>query len=156
MAVKPGVKKRKRDEPARSAIKVEAKEHNLSLIRKFIKEGMKKKGFPALSVSALKVAVTEHCENLIRHSYGKKSGTVELKLDVKYPAAKITAIDNGKKFDMIRYRVPDTHKRVKKGLAGKMGIKTILALCDAVLYRRKNGRNVNIFVVLAKTGRGKK
>jgi anti-sigma regulatory factor (Ser/Thr protein kinase) len=139
-----------------SRLKVEASGRNLGLIRKFIGAGMKNTGFPRKKISALKVAVTEHCENLIRHAYAEKSGKVELKLNLKYPAAKITALDYGKKFDMIRYKIPDTHKRVRKGLGGKMGIKTILALCDAVLYKRNNGHNENTFIVLAKkSGKGK-
>ncbi len=149
MANKETLKKTRQPEIERSVMKVEAAAHNLGLIRKFINDGMKKKGFPRAKISALKVSLTEHCENLIRHAYAGKGGKVELELKLKYPSAKITAIDYGRKFDMIRYRIPDTHKRVKKGLAGKMGIKTILTLCDAVLYRRKNGYNVNTFIVLA-------
>lgn len=136
-----------------SVLTVEAVERNLGLIRKFIATGMKKNRFPRKKISALEVAVTEHCENLIRHAYKGKKGRVELKIVLKYPAAKITLRDNGKKFDMIKYKLPDTHKRVKKGLGGKMGIKTILALCDAVLYRRINGYNENTFIVLAKKSR---
>jgi anti-sigma regulatory factor (Ser/Thr protein kinase) len=139
-----------------SKLNVAASARNLGLIRKFISSGMKSAGFPRKKISALEVAVTEYCENLIRHAYKKKSGKVELKLNLKYPAAKITALDYGKKFDMIRYKIPDTHKRVRKGLGGKMGIKTMLALCDAVLYKRNNGHNENTFIVLAKKpGKGK-
>jgi len=133
-----------------SRLKVTAKERNLGLIRKFIDAGMKNTGFPRKKISALKVAVTEHCENLIRHAYKNKGGKVELKLDLKYPAAKITALDSGPGFDLTRKKIPDTSLRLKKGLGGKMGIKTILALCDAVEYKRMNGRNANTFIVRMK------
>jgi anti-sigma regulatory factor (Ser/Thr protein kinase) len=126
---------------------VEAKEENLGLVRSFIGAGMKKKGFPENDISALKLAVTEHFENLIRHAYGKKRGTAGIEMELKKPAARITVRDEGPAFDMRGYEVPDTFKRVKKGLGGKMGIKTILALCDAVEYRRKNKRNENSFII---------
>jgi anti-sigma regulatory factor (Ser/Thr protein kinase) len=139
-----------------SRLNVAAKERNLGLIRKFISSGMKNAGFPRKKISAMEVAVTEHCENLIRHAYEKKSGKVGLKLELKYPAAKITALDSGPRFDMTKKKIPDTSRRLKKGLTGKMGIKTILALCDAVEYKRMNGRNANTFIVRAKNpGKGK-
>ena len=137
-------------------IKVDAIEGNLALIRKFIGDNMKNAGFPRKKISALAVCVTEHCENLIRHAYAKKTGKVWLKLEVKYPEAKIKAQDAGTRFNMKEQKIPDTSQRVKKGLGGKMGIKTILALCDNVEYKRINGRNENTFIVRAKNpGKGK-
>ncbi len=132
-------------------IKVDAAEGNLSLIRKFIGGNMKSTGFPGKKISALAVSVTEHCENLIKHAYAKKTGKVALKLALKYPEAKITAWDSGPRFNMKEQKIPDTSRRIKKGLGGKMGIKTILALCDAVEYKRINGRNENTFIVRAKS-----
>ena len=139
-----------KSKPEISGLNVAAKERNLGLIRKFIGAGMKNSRFPRKKISALAVSVTEHCENLIRHAYKKKSGKVGLKLELKYPEAKITALDSGPRFDMTKQKIPDTSRRLKKGLGGKMGIKTILALCDAVEYKRKNGRNENTFIVLVK------
>jgi anti-sigma regulatory factor (Ser/Thr protein kinase) len=147
----------KKAEIKSAEIKVDAKEGNLGLIRKFIGDNMKNTGFPRKKISALAVSVTEHCENLIRHAYVKKTGKVALKLKLKYPAAKITALDSGARFNMTEQKIPDTSRRLKKGLGGKMGIKTILALCDAVEYKRRNCRNENTFIVRAKRLRkGKK
>jgi|ERR1035437_116007 anti-sigma regulatory factor (Ser/Thr protein kinase) len=138
-------------------IKVDAKEGNLGLIRKFINDNMKDLGFPRKKISALAVSITEHCENLIRHAYAEKTGKVGLKLELKYPEAKIIAQDAGPRFNMKEQKIPDTSRRVKKGLGGKMGIKTILALCDAVEYKRTNDRNENTFIVrVKKSGKGKK
>ncbi len=137
-------------------IKVDAAEDNLGLIRRFIGDNMKNTGFPRKKISALSVSITEHCENLIKHAYAKKAGKVALKLELKYPEAKITALDKGPRFNMKEQKIPDTSRRLKNGLGGKMGIKTILALCDNVEYRRINGRNKNTFTVRAeKSGKGK-
>jgi len=136
---------------------VDAAEDNLGLIRRFIGGNMKNTGFPRKKISALTVSVTEHCENLIRHAYAKKAGKVALKLELKYPEAKITALDKGPRFNMKEQKIPDTSRRLKKGLGGKMGIKTILALCDGVEYKRINGNNRNTFMVRAKnTGKREK
>src|SRR5271157_4847671 len=81
-------------------IKVDANEHNLSLIRKFINVRMKRYGFSDYKTAALVVSVIEHCENLIRHAYTEKGGEIELKLAIKRPAAKITILDKGPEFNM--------------------------------------------------------
>lgn len=140
----------KKDEMKSAEIKVDAVEGNLGLIRKFIGDNMKSTGFPRKKISALAVSVTEHCENLIKHAYSGKSGKVALKLEMKYPEAKIIALDAGQRFNMTEQKIPNTSLRLKKGLGGKMGIKTILALCDAVEYKRKSGHNENTFIVRAK------
>jgi anti-sigma regulatory factor (Ser/Thr protein kinase) len=148
---------RKKTEIKSAEIKVDATENNLGLIRRFIGDNMKNTGFPRKKISALSVSVTEHCENLIRHAYAKKRGKVSLKLELKYPEAKITALDAGPRFNMKEQKLPDISLRLKNGLGGKMGIKTILALCDAVEYKRINGRNRNTFIVRVKnTKKGKK
>ena len=147
----------KKPEIKSAEIKVDAKEGNLGLIRKFIGDNMKDTGFPRKKISALAVSITEHCENLIRHAYAEKTGKVSLKLELKYPEAKITARDAGQRFNMKEQKIPDTSQRLKKGLGGKMGIKTILALCDNVEYKRIKDRNENTFIVRAeKSGKGKK
>lgn len=146
----------KKAEIKSAEIKVDAKEGNLGLIRKFIGDNMKDLGFPRKKISALAVSITEYCENLIRHAYAEKTGKVSLKLELKYPEAKIIAQDAGPRFNMQEQKIPDISLRVKKGLGGKMGIKTILALCDAVEYKRINGRNENTFIVRAENpGKGK-
>jgi anti-sigma regulatory factor (Ser/Thr protein kinase) len=131
-------------------IKLHACESSLGAIRKLIDSGMKKTGFSQKKISALTVSVTEHCENLIRHAYAGKGGEVELKLEIKYPVAKITVLDRGPQFDMRKKRIPDISRRLKNGLGGKMGIKTILALCDSVEYERAGGCNENVFIVREK------
>ncbi|MCE5300703.1 MAG: ATP-binding protein [Spirochaetia bacterium] len=140
-----------------SRLNVEAAACNLRLIRKFIGDSMKNEGFPRRKISAMAVSVTEHCENLIRHAYRKKSGKVALALELKYPEAKLTALDSGPRFNMLEQKLPDTSQRLKKGLGGKMGIKTILASCDAIGYKRMNGCNENTFIVrVKKPGKVKK
>jgi anti-sigma regulatory factor (Ser/Thr protein kinase) len=147
----------KKAEIKSAEIKVDAVTVNLGLIRRFIGDNMKNTGFPRKKISALSVSVTEHCENLIRHAYAKKTGKVALKLELDYPEAKITALDAGPRFNMKEQKIPDTSLRLKKGLGGKMGIMTILALCDNVEYKRINGRNKNTFIVRVKNpGKGKK
>jgi len=131
-------------------LKIDAKKENLGLIRKFIHVSMRKSGFPGKKISALAVSLTEHCENLIRHAYAKKRGKVELQMKLNYPVAKITALDRGPMFNMNKISIPDTARRVKNGQGGKMGVKTILALCDRVEYKRKDGYNENSFIVLDK------
>ena len=139
----------RKTEIIKEEIKVEAKESNLGLIIKFIGDSMRETGFPKEKILAMAVAVTEHCENLIRHAYAKHTGIVGIKLELKYPEAKITAQDSGPRFNMMKQKIPDTSLRVKKGLGGKMGIKTILALCDSVEYKRIKERNENTFIIRA-------
>jgi len=137
-----------------SELKVDAKAQNLGVIRKFINSAMKNQGFAQDKISALKVSITEHCENLIRHAYAEKPGKIDIIMKLNYPAAEITVLDSAPRFDMTAYEIPDTSRRLKKGLGGKMGIKTIKALCDRVLYKRKKNYNENTFII-GKNKKGK-
>jgi anti-sigma regulatory factor (Ser/Thr protein kinase) len=138
-----------------AVIKVDASENNLGAIRNFINSMMENSGFSKKKISALVVSVTEHCENLIRHAYDRKGGEIVLKLELKYASAKITVLDWGPKFNMKKEQIPDISLRLKNGLGGKMGIKTILALCDRVEYVRKDGYNENRFIIRDKPAAGK-
>jgi anti-sigma regulatory factor (Ser/Thr protein kinase) len=133
-----------------SLLKVDAGEHNLSIIRKFINVRMKKAGFSAYKTAGLVVSVIEHFENLIRHAYREKAGEIEIKLEIKRPVARITILDNGPEFNMKKKRIPNIQARLKNGFGGRMGIKTILALCDKVEYERKDGYNENSFIIIDK------
>ncbi|MBN2754291.1 MAG: ATP-binding protein [Candidatus Goldbacteria bacterium] len=130
-----------------SELKVDAKAQNLGVIRKFINAAMKNNGFAQDKISAMKVSITEHIENLIRHAYAEKPGKTDIIMKLEFPSVKITVLDSGAKFDMTTHEIPDTSRRLKKGLGGKMGIKTIMALCDKVVYKRKGNYNENTFII---------
>ncbi len=128
-------------------LKTDASPQNIQVIRKFIEIEMKKNKFSKEKISAMKVSVTEHCENIIKHSYNGNAGKMEIYMEFKKTYVKISVVDFGPKFDMNRYSIPDTSRRLKKGLGGKMGIKTILAMSDKVIYKRKRNYNENIFII---------
>ncbi len=128
-------------------LKTEAKAGNLGAVRKFITASMKKAGFSAMKTAALNVSAVEHFENLIRHAYAGEGGKAVMKIEIKHPEARLSVLDYGPLFDMRKKRIPDISKRLKNGLGGKMGIKTILSLCDRVEYRRTAGCNENVFIV---------
>ncbi|HNZ29812.1 MAG TPA: ATP-binding protein [Candidatus Goldiibacteriota bacterium] len=142
---------------AESAIIADANVHNLAFIRRWISSAMKKQGFAPDDISPIKVSVTEHCENIIKHAYADKPGKVEIIIRLDYPRAGITVVDSGPAFDMTGYKPRDISKRIKEGIGGNMGIKTIMTLCTEVKYRRVKNRNENTFIIKAKkTGKVKK
>ncbi len=146
-----------KENTAESAIIAEANVHNLAFIRRWIGSAMKKQGFAPDEISAIKVSVTEHCENLVRHAYAHKPGKVEIIIRLGYPRADVTVVDSGPAFDMTKYKPKDLSKRIKQGIGGNMGIKTIMTLCTEVRHRRVKNRNENTFIIKAKkTGKVKK
>ena len=131
----------------KQVLTLSAEKNSPVIVRRFLEEVMEESGFSGHKYSGLEVSVTEHIENLIRHAYKGKSGEITVVAEIKYPEAKITINDKGPAFNMKKKKLPNLPGRIKKGLGGKMGIKTILSMCDTVKYRRVKGANENVFII---------
>jgi|ERR1035437_1274052 anti-sigma regulatory factor (Ser/Thr protein kinase) len=127
-----------------------AEKQNLEIIRKTISGIMKDYGFTRSKISGLEVSIVEHCENLIKYAYVGKIGYINVKAHFKFPVAEIHITDNAAEFNMLKAELPQLAERIKKGIGGKMGIRTIMSMCDEVKYERKNGKNINTFIIREK------
>ena len=127
-----------------------AEKKKLDEIRKLISSALHKHGFSPGKIAGVEIAVVEHCENLIKHAYaGNKGekGTVDIQMEIKHPVAKIKISDSAPEFNMHHAKLPELSERIKKGIGGKMGVRIIMSMFDEVKYLRKNGHNVNVFII---------
>jgi anti-sigma regulatory factor (Ser/Thr protein kinase) len=134
-------------------IKVSADKHSLNMIRQAIGDAMKTRGFSTLKTAGMEVSVIEHCENLIKHVYAAGGGGISIEMKLKYPVAMVRITDTGPEFNMLEAKLPALSGRIAKGLGGKMGIRTILLMCDEVKYRRRGSVNENVFIIRDGNGR---
>lgn len=126
---------------------VPAEKKNLHVIRELLRIAMKDAGFSFRKTANLELSVIEHCENLIKYAYTNGDGEIKIKADLRYPVAKIIVKDTEREFDMSKQKLPELSGRIVRGIGGKMGIRTILSMCDEIKYKRKNGHNENIFII---------
>ena len=124
-----------------------AEKQNLEIIRKTISNIMKDYGFTRNKISGLEVSIVEHCENLIKYAYAGRTGYINVEAHLKFPVAEIKITDTAAEFNMLKAELPQLAERIKKGIGGKMGIRTIISMCDEVKYERKSGKNINTFII---------
>lgn len=135
--------------PGLLKFRMPAEKQHLDMIRRTISHFIKEYGFSRSKVAGLEVSIVEHCENIIKYGYAGKSGFIDVEVKAGLPKAAVTIKDTAPEFDMIKARaeLPQLAERIKKGIGGKMGIRTILSMCDDVKYKRERGRNVNTFMI---------
>jgi anti-sigma regulatory factor (Ser/Thr protein kinase) len=95
---------------------------------------------------ALTTSYLELFENIIRHGYAGAAGSVIVEIDADPKTVKITVTDFCRPFSILEYKDVGQAEMIKKGIAGKMGIKTILTLCDKVEYSRMGDKNVHVLI----------
>jgi anti-sigma regulatory factor (Ser/Thr protein kinase) len=122
-------------------IQVSADLAGLDTGRDFVVNSLLDLGADSETTFALTTSYLELFENLINHGYSGRAGRAVVEIEADEKAAKIKVIDTAHEFNILEYRDPGQADMIKKGITGKMGIKTIMALCDEVLYSREAGRN---------------
>lgn len=93
---------------------------------------------------AITTSYLELFENIIRHGYSGKFGYVTVEVFGDEEKAGVIIMDSAKPFSLLDYRDVGQAEMIKHGIAGKMGIKTILTLCDKVEYSREGEFNKHI------------
>jgi len=129
-----------------------AEPQNLKAIRVFFEEAARG-NLGQEDIYYMQVCLNEICENIIRHGYEEgKEETINIKLRFDENSVKIIVVDKGKPFNLLEYDPIDTSTLIKKGIKGKLGIRTVKTICDKIYYKRLKGKNQ---VVLIKKRRKK-
>jgi anti-sigma regulatory factor (Ser/Thr protein kinase) len=133
--------------PGMLKLRLPMEKQNLSNIRKTVSYVLKDSGFSHDKISGIEVSIVEHCENIIKYAYAGRTGYIDVEVEAKLPVAKVKIIDNARAFNMLKAELPSISERIKKGVGGKMGIRTILSMCDKVVYKRTGNKNENTFII---------
>jgi serine/threonine-protein kinase RsbW len=115
-------------------------------VRNFMANICHQLGFKRNEIYKIKAAVDEACTNIIQHSYRKKKGSINIRLDSDDTKITIYMKDAGKAFKpkKARRRTPDEIINVQK--EGGLGLSMIEQIMDEVRYVRKQKYNQLIMV----------
>lgn len=96
---------------------------------------------PMKAQATLMVAADEIFANIVRHS-GATDWTLKVEHQ-KFPdAVRLVFVDDGKPFDPLRQRDPDTTLDATARAIGGLGILIVKKTMSPVTYARRNGRNI--------------
>lgn len=94
----------------------------------------------------LTTSYLELFENIIKYGYAGREGSVTVEVFGDEKTSGVVITDSGRPFNILDYKDVGQAEMIKKGISGKMGIKTILTLCDKVEYKREGQYNKHILL----------
>lgn len=127
-------------------IEVKADTDGLDKGRDFVVQALIDTGVDADTVFALTTSYLELFENIIRHGYAGRAGTVTVEVISGEKTMSVAISDTGLPFNLLNYKDVGQADMIKRGIAGKMGIKTIMTLCDRVEYARVGNFNTHMLI----------
>jgi serine/threonine-protein kinase RsbW len=132
--------------PKQFSIEAAADPRNLKAIRGFFTEAARG-NLAQEDIYSMEVCLNEICENIVRHGYEEgEQETINIKMRFDENSARITIIDRGKPFNILEYEPMDIRTIVRKGIKGKLGIRTIKTICDRIYYKRLKGKNQLVLI----------
>lgn len=115
---------------------------HLSDVRRFVQMHAEAAGFTEETIEQFKLAVDEACTNVIKHAYrDDDGGRIEISILVNDDRFVVTIRDEGRSFEIDKYRTPDIYQSIRNRKAGGYGIHLMRSLMDSVEYRQRGGSN---------------
>jgi anti-sigma regulatory factor (Ser/Thr protein kinase) len=127
-------------------IQVRADTTGLDKGRDFVVEALIELLVDTETTFALTTSYLELFENIIRYGNVSRQSYVTVEVFSDGKTTGIAISDSGSPFSILDYRDVGQSEMIKHGIAGKMGIKTIMTLCDKVEYRRDGQLNKHILL----------
>lgn len=124
-----------------SKLDVEAKLENLSQIADFITEKALNFGLDEKGVFQLQLAVDEAVTNIILHGYTHDIGKIHLSCWKENQKILVRIEDEGKPFNPLTAKKPDTNASIEERSPGGLGIHFMKTLTDSVDYKYKGIKN---------------
>ena len=125
-------------------LNVEASVLNTYKVLAFVDEQLKAADCPMTTQTQIDMSVEEIFVNIAKYAYAPESGTAVIRFELKGepPAACITFLDSGMKFDPLAKEDPNIYLPKNKRPIGGLGIFMVKEYMDSVLYEYKDGKNV--------------
>ena len=95
---------------------------------------------------ALTTSYLEMFENIMRHGYEGTDGYITVEVFGTEKSVGVAISDSAKPYKILDYKDVGQSDMIKNGISGKMGIKTIIALCDKVEYSREGEYNKHVLL----------
>ena len=96
---------------------------------------------PARARTQLLIAADEIFSNIVRYS-GATRWALSVELTHHPEGVRLVFTDDGKSFDPLAHRDPDTTLRAEERQIGGLGILIVKKTMSPVIYKRRNGKNV--------------
>jgi serine/threonine-protein kinase RsbW len=105
--------------------------HYVATVRLTVSSIANNAGFDIEAVEDIKVAVSEACTNILRHGNVEEDYQYSITCNVDETSLAVIVSDEGRGFDVTKYKEPDTSDTVDR-TEGGLGIFIIKALMDEV------------------------
>ena len=108
-----------------------------------VNEFLEKNNLDARATYAVDLALEEVLTNIIKYGYDDDNPhEIQVGLAVDGAVARLTIIDDGRKFDVDKAPVPDMSTPVAERDVGGLGIHLVRNMLDSLKYSRNSGKNI--------------
>lgn len=123
---------------------IEAAVENIEVVTDFITEELEALDCPMKAQTQIVIAIDELFGNIAKYAYSPDVGraTVRLEVEEEPLSVIITFIDNGKPFNPLEQKEPDTTLSAQEREIGGLGIFLVKKTMNLVEYEYKNGQNI--------------
>lgn len=123
---------------------IEAAVENIEVVTDFITEELEALDCPMKAQTQIVIAIDELFGNIAKYAYSPDVGraTVRLEVEEEPLSVIITFIDNGKHFNPLEQKEPDTTLSAQEREIGGLGIFLVKKTMNLVEYEYKNGQNI--------------
>lgn len=123
---------------------IEAAVENIEVVTDFITGELEALDCPMKAQTQIVIAIDELFGNIAKYAYSPDVGraTVRLEVEEEPLSVIITFIDNGKPFNPLEQKEPDTTLSAQEREIGGLGIFLVKKTMNLVEYEYKNGQNI--------------
>ena len=117
---------------------------NLEQVMSFVEEQLDRYGCPPAPQMQVALAVEEIFVNIVSYAYSPEVGPATIQVEVHEEPLEvvITFMDNGKPYDPLASKDPDTTLPLEEREEGGLGIFLVKQTMDDVYYEYREGRNI--------------
>lgn len=123
---------------------IEAAVENIEVVTGFVTAELEILGCPMKAQTQISIAIDELFGNIAKYAYSPDVGkaTVCFEVEEEPLSVIITFIDNGRPFNPLEQKEPDTTLSAQERKAGGLGIFLVKKTMSLVEYEYKNGQNI--------------
>lgn len=123
---------------------LEATVDNIRTVTEFVDTELESLDCPLKAQTQIDIAIDELFGNIAYYAYDPEVGPATVRVEVEQDplAVIITFIDNGKPYDPLAAKDPDTTLSADEREIGGLGIFLVKKTMDDISYEYKDGRNI--------------
>lgn len=120
-------------------IMIDSNPKNISKIRDAIENELE--NCKKVNINNIFLVTEEIFSNIINHGYKDCLGKVCVKIDCDTNNLKITFVDNGEEYNILKHDMPDVSLGLSERRCGGLGVFLIRKISDNITYKNINGLN---------------